>query len=183
MDTVQDLEFAHGEEVEIHVGNSGSYHVVPPVRQQPQRPPPPPPPPPPTSIKPVYAQAPTGSLVAPPPVSMPAQTLAPVFSCTAGPTSFTPAGLQLGSGLPLGADPRTVSPTPRDTLLFFPTLTPTTLPDPPNYDVTPILSTNHGQMGSVSSSSIYTSSLGSVDFWCKMRTEWSFVDVIVATLS
>ena len=102
MDTVQDLEFAHGEEVEIHVGNSGSYHVVPPVRQQPQRPPPPPPPPPPTSIKPVYAQAPTGPPVAPPPVSMPAQTVAPIFSCTAGPTSFTPAGLQLGSGLPLG---------------------------------------------------------------------------------
>ena len=96
MDTVQDLDLAHGAEVEIEIGNGGVPHVVP--RTQPG---------PPSFLTSLYDAAfghVIGSLhtATAPTVSRSALTSASVGFCTSGPTRVTPSGVQLGPGPSLG---------------------------------------------------------------------------------
>ena len=101
MDTVNDLDFAHGAEVEIEV-HAPPRHVVQPAGQQlhGQQPPPLR-----TTLapgRPLFSQAPTSKLTTRPTVSSSARISAP-SGCTLGTASSTPSGPQLDTGLPHGA--------------------------------------------------------------------------------
>ena len=101
MDTVNDLDLAHGAEVEIEVHapprsvaqHAGLLlHGQQPLQQTTHAP-----------GRPLFSQAPTAKLTARPTVSSSARFSAPSTGCTLGMASSTPSGPQLGTGLPLGA--------------------------------------------------------------------------------
>ena len=99
MDTVQDLDLAHGAEVEIEIGNGGIHHVVPPTQTQPR---------PPSFLTSVFDRASghvIGSLhttTAAATVSRSALPGARIGYCTSGPTRVTPSGVQLDPGPSFG---------------------------------------------------------------------------------